>query len=79
MTRRYESSLKIYFNDRRCRQDRRKYSYTIHIPERRAGMDSMDRRSGKDRRSNLERRKTFRQVTNKPEIGRSTGMMVPVK
>jgi hypothetical protein len=64
MTRRYESSLQIYFNNRRCRQDRRKFSYAIHIPERRTGAN---RRSVKDRRSNLERRKTFWQILDKPE------------
>lgn len=53
-----------YFNDRRCGKERRKYSYTVHIPERRK---EMDRRSGKDRRSNLERRRTSLQIVNKPE------------
>lgn len=32
---------------RRKKEDRRKFSYTIHIPERRCGID---RRSGEDRR-----------------------------
>lgn len=32
---------------RRKKEDRRKFSYTIHIPERRCGSD---RRSGEDRR-----------------------------
>lgn len=32
---------------RRCGWDRRQYSYTFHIPERRMGRD---RRSGEDRR-----------------------------
>jgi len=32
---------------RRCGGDRRNYSYTLHIPERRSGKD---RRSGTDRR-----------------------------
>lgn len=39
-------------NDRRKGKERRKFSYTIHIPERRSGMD---------RRTGLERRKSFRQ------------------
>ena len=34
---------------RRCNGDRRCYSYTLHIPERRNGKD---RRSGLDRRIN---------------------------
>jgi len=53
-----------YFNDRRCGKERRKYSYTVHIPERRKGMD---RRSGKHRRSNLERRRISRHIFDKSE------------
>ena len=34
---------------RRCGGDRRNYSYTLHIPERRSGKD---RRNGQDRRIN---------------------------
>lgn len=34
---------------RRCGGDRRNYSYTLHIPERRSGKD---RRNGQDRRVN---------------------------
>ena len=37
---------------RRSNVERRKFSYTIHIPERRSGKD---RRSGLDRRKNLEK------------------------
>jgi hypothetical protein len=48
-----------YFNDRRCGKERRKYSYTLYIPERRKGMD---RRSGKERRSHSERREITRWV-----------------
>ena len=49
----------FYSNERRKGNERRKYSYTLHIPERRSGMD---------RRSGLERRKTPRQKINKAEI-----------
>lgn len=66
MTSRYVSNLNTYINERRCGQDRRKYSYTIHIPERRTGTD---RRSMKERRSFLDRRNTFSgKISNKPEI-----------
>ena len=34
---------------RRLRADRRKFSYAVHIPERRSGID---RRNGLDRRGN---------------------------
>jgi hypothetical protein len=64
MTKRCGSNIQTYFDDRRCGQDRRKYLYSIHIPERRKGAD---RRSMKDRRSFLERRKTFWQIINKRE------------
>ncbi len=39
--------------DRRSGHDRRQFSYTVHIPERR---NNGDRRSGKDRRKNEKRR-----------------------
>jgi hypothetical protein len=65
MTRRYESNLKTYFSDRRCGQDRRIYSYALHIPERRTGTD---RRFIKDRRAFLERRKISGNIVKKPEI-----------
>ena len=71
MTKRHAHHLHHYFNDRRCGQDRRKYLYTIYIPERRKGTErrSMeDRRSMKDRRSFLERRKTLEKIVNKPEM-----------
>lgn len=60
MTGRYGRYLNFFFNDRRNGKERRKFSYTIHIPERRFGMD---------RRSGLERRKTQRQMMNKAEMG----------
>ena len=54
---------------RRLGVDRRQFSYTNHIPDRRLGEDrrttGLDRRSGldlkeeKDRRSSLERRAAF--------------------
>ena len=53
---------------RRLGDDRRQFSYTNHIPDRRLGEDrrtGLDRRSRldlreeKDRRSSLERRATF--------------------
>lgn len=40
-------------NDRRSGIDRRRFSYSEHIPERRSGID---RRTGMDRRSGLDRR-----------------------
>ena len=49
----------FYSNERRKGNERRKFSYTIHLPERRSGMD---------RRSGFERRQTPRQKINKPEI-----------
>ena len=39
---------------RRSGNDRRQFSYDIHIPERRRGQD---RRSGRDRRNGFDRRK----------------------
>lgn len=42
---------------RRLGIDRRQFSYTAHIPERRK---SKDRRRGEDRRSDIERRLDFR-------------------
>ena len=56
---------------RRLGDDRRQFSYTNHIPDRRLGEDrrtGLDRRSRlglreeKDRRSSLERRATFATV-----------------
>jgi len=41
---------------RRLGDDRRQFSYTNHIPDRRLGED---RRTGFDRRSDLRRRATF--------------------
>ena len=49
----------FYSNERRKGNERRKFSYTIHLPER---------RSGTDRRSGLERRKTPREKMNKSEM-----------
>ena len=43
----------IDYGGRRSGLDRRVFSYTAHIPERRSGQD---RRSGKDRRSRQDRR-----------------------
>ena len=59
MTRPYERYLPPYFNDRRRGKERRKFLYSMHIPEL---------RTGKDRRSGLERRKTSRQMINKSEM-----------
>ena len=45
---------------RRSGVDRRQFSYSGHIPERRSGLErrsGRDRRSGKDRRSGRDRRK----------------------
>ena len=47
------NDLNLNNSDRRCELERRQYSYSSHIPERRSGKD---RRSGEDRRSNIERR-----------------------
>jgi hypothetical protein len=44
---------------RRSGIDRRQFSYSEHIPERRSGAD---RRSGKDRRSGGDRRKRIEHV-----------------
>ena len=71
MTKRCGSNIQTYFDDRRCRKDRRNYLYSIHIPERRKGTDRRsikDRRIMKDRRSFLERRKTLEKIVNKPEM-----------
>ena len=43
---------------RRQGKDRRKLLYSVHIPERRSGID---RRSGKDRRMTWEQKVKFRQ------------------
>ena len=53
----------LYSNERRKGNERRKFSYTIHLPERRSEMD---------RRSGLERRKNPRQKMNKSEMGVKT-------
>ena len=69
--------LPSYLNDRRSGKERRKFSYTLHIPERRTENDrrsGLERRTGIDRRLGPERRKILRQMTNKPERGdESTG------
>ena len=57
---RYGRYLPPYLNDRRNGKERRKFSYTLHLPER---------RTGKARRLASERRKTTRQMINKPEMG----------
>jgi hypothetical protein len=47
---------------RRSGVDRRQFSYSTHIPERRAESDrrsGLDRRKGLDRRAGLDRRKAF--------------------
>ena len=47
---------------RRSGVDRRQFSYSTHIPERRAEEDrrsGLDRRKGGDRRAGLDRRKGF--------------------
>ena len=49
----------FYSNERRKGNERRKFSYTIHLPERRSDMD---------RRSGLERRNTPREKINKSEM-----------
>lgn len=59
MSKPYEHYLTPYFNDRRRGKERRKFLYSMHIPEL---------RTGKDRRSGLERRKTPRQMINKHEM-----------
>jgi hypothetical protein len=56
----------FYSNERRKGNERRKFSYTIHLPERRSDMD---------RRSGLERRKTSRQQIDKTIMGANVGMM----
>lgn len=55
MTGRY---LPPYLNDRRRRKERRQFSYTIHMPER---------RTGKERRLGSERRRTPRQIITIPQ------------
>jgi hypothetical protein len=64
MTGRHEGYPYPYFNDRRCGKERRKYSYTLYIPERRT---ELDRRSGKERRSHSERREITRWMVEQPE------------
>ena len=43
-----ERLISLDYGGRRSGGDRRNYSYTLHIPERR---DGKDRRSGEDRRT----------------------------
>jgi len=59
MTGSTERYLQYYFNDRRRPKERRKFSYTIHIPER---------RTERDRRAGSERRKIPRQIMAEFEI-----------
>ena len=66
MTGPYGRYLPPYFNDRRHGKERRKFLYSMHIPEL---------RTGKDRRSSLERRKTPRQMINKHEMRDKTSAM----
>jgi len=42
-----EQQISLEIEERRSMDDRRNYSYTLHIPERRK---TKERRSGKDRR-----------------------------
>ena len=52
---------------RRSGVNRRIYTYTDHIPERRDGPErrsGMDRRSGQDRRSGRDRRNILNTVNN---------------
>jgi len=56
----------LYLQDRRNRMERRKFLYSMHIPEL---------RTGKDRRSGLERRKTPRQQIGETKMGANIGMM----
>jgi len=60
MTGPYGCYLPPYFNDRRRGRERRKFSYTTHIPER---------RTDKERRLSSERRKTPRQFITIRETG----------
>jgi len=60
MTGPYGRNLLPYFNDRRRGKERRKFLYSMHIPEL---------RTGKDRRSGLERRKTPRKLITIHETG----------
>jgi hypothetical protein len=60
MIRPYGHYQPAYFNDRRRGKERRKFSYTTHIPER---------RTGRERRLGLERRKTPRQFITIHETG----------
>jgi hypothetical protein len=57
---------------RRINIDRRQFSYTDYIPDRRSGNDrrsAMDRRSGPDQRSGEDRRVAFL-TTNEHEYTR---------
>jgi hypothetical protein len=60
MTGPYGHYLPPYFNDRRRGKERRKFSYTTHIPER---------RTRRERRLCLERRKIPRQLITIHETG----------
>ena len=60
MTGHYGYYLPPYLNDRRSGRDRRKFLYTMHIPERRIG---------KERRLGSERRKTSRQIIALHKMG----------
>jgi hypothetical protein len=63
MTGHYGYYLPPYLNDRRSRKERRKFLYTVHIPER---------RTGKERRVGLERRKTPRGIRTIHGINRKS-------
>jgi len=60
MTIPYERYLCPYFNDRRRGKERRKFLYSMHIPER---------RTRNERRLGSERRKTHRQLITIPKMG----------
>ena len=55
ITKRFNNSKSAASGDRRKEPNRRRFTYTDHIPERRSGID---RRSGKDRRKEVRFRKT---------------------
>ena len=78
MTGRYGHYLPPYFNDRRNGKERRKFLYTIHIPERRTRKErrlASERRNGKERRLCSERRKTPRQIITIPEMADKSNAM----
>ena len=67
MTGPYGRYLPPYFNDRRRGKERRKFLYTTHIPER---------RTRKERRIGVERRKTPRKlITIHDYQGHNVGIM----